>query len=561
MQPEANNATQITATRWIAAGFALTILLMISLISFGLSRLNAISDTLDGIVNVELAAIESIYAMHSSARERSLVLNDITNTSDPFERDEMTQRFTELAGTFGEARRRLLNLSLSEKEKALLEKQRQFTNVAIPLQLQVIELIHAGEINAAQRQLALNAIPAQNRVIAVLKELLDHELDKSSALAEEVRSKRQQAYVFMLSSGVGAILLTIAILFSVNRRMSGLISQLMGTTGQLRTALKDIEYEKLAMNKHAIVSITDADGRITYVNEMLTKACGYSRDELIGQNHRLLKSDHHPPAFFEEMWKTILRGDVWQGELCNRAKNGSYCWMATTIVPFLDDAGQPYQYVAIRTDITNMKDAEKILLRDKEQLEVLIQERAGELTEANKNLLAEIKRRQELEEDLRTLASTDKLTGIFNRRALDEAIRKEIERAKRYRHPMSLILFDIDNFKNINDVFGHQVGDAVLSELSRLVGGKIRVHDVFARWGGEEFVILGVSSDMDGCLRLAEKLRGIIENHSFPDIGKMSCSFGVAVLHDDDTAVSLVKRADEALYRAKQGGRNRVQAA
>lgn len=561
MQPEANNATQITATRWIAAGFALTILLMISLISFGLSRLNAISDTLDGIVNVELAAIESIYAMHSSARERSLVLNDITNTSDPFERDEMTQRFTELAGTFGEARRRLLNLSLSEKEKALLEKQRQFTNVAIPLQLQVIELIHAGEINAAQRQLALNAIPAQNRVIAVLKELLDHELDKSEALAEEVRSKRQQAYVFMLSSGVGAILLTIAILFSVNRRMSGLISQLMGTTGQLRTALKDIEYEKLAMNKHAIVSITDADGRITYVNEMLTKACGYSRDELIGQNHRLLKSDHHPPAFFEEMWKTILRGDVWQGELCNRAKNGSYCWMATTIVPFLDDAGQPYQYVAIRTDITNMKDAEKILLRDKEQLEVLIQERAGELTEANKNLLAEIKRRQELEEDLRTLASTDKLTGIFNRRALDEAIRKEIERAKRYRHPMSLILFDIDNFKNINDVFGHQVGDAVLSELSRLVGGKIWVHDVFARWGGEEFVILGVSSDMDGCLRLAEKLRGIIENHSFPDIGKMSCSFGVAVLHDDDTAVSLVKRADEALYRAKQGGRNRVQAA
>jgi diguanylate cyclase (GGDEF)-like protein len=328
------------------------------------------------------------------------------------------------------------------------------------------------------------------------------------------------------------------------------------------------------------------------------------------------------------MWRTIQRGGVWQGDLCNRAKDGSDCWMATTIVPFLDDAGQPYQYVAIRIDITNMKDAEKILLRDKEQLEVLIQERAGELTEANKNLLAEIRRRQELEEDLRTLASTDKLTGILNRRTLDEAIRKKIERAKRYWHPMSLILFDpgapaldkrdgtsrspsrsrarrvdllrrprpprgpahtagprwsdasrgeatagyapslrspwraaIDNFKNINDVFGHQVGDAVLSELSHLVGGKIRVHDVFARWGGEEFVILGVSSDMDGCLRLAEKLRGIIENHSFPDIGKMSCSFGVAVLHDDDTAVSLVKRADKALCRAKQGGRNRVQAA
>ena len=561
MQPETNNTTQTTATRSIAVGFVLTILLMISLITFGLSRLNAISDTVNGIVNTELAAIESIYAMHSAARERSLALNDITNTSDPFERDEMTQRFTELAGTFGEARRRLLNLPLSDKEKALLEKQRQFTNAAIPLQSHVIELVQAGKIEAAQRQLALNAVLAQNRVIAVLKELLDLELDKSEALAKKVHSERQHAHVFMISSGVGAILLTVAILFLVNRRMSGLVSQLMGTTGQLRAALKDVEYEKLAMDKHAIVSITDADGRITYVNEMLTKACGYSRNELIGQNHRLLKSDYHPPAFFEEMWKTILRGNVWQGELCNRAKDGSNCWMATTIVPFLDDTGQPYQYVAIRTDITKMKDAENILLRDKGQLEAMVQERAGELTEVNKNLLAEIKRRQELEEDLRTLASTDKLTGIFNRRALDEALKKEIDRARRYRHPMALILFDIDHFKRINDTFGHPVGDAALSELARLVTGKIRVHDVFARWGGEEFVILGVSSNMDGCLRLAEKLRGIIEHHTFPGIEKVTCSFGVTVLRDDDTAISLVKRVDEALYAAKQNGRNRVQAA
>ena len=561
MQPETNNTTQTTATRWIAAGFALTILLMVSLITFGLSRLNAISDTVNGIVNTELVAIESIYVMHSAARERSLVLNDITNTSDPFERDEMTQRFTELAGTFGEARQRLLNLPLSDKEKALLEKQRQFTNAAIPLQSQVIELVQAGKLDAAQRQFALNAVPAQNRVIAVLKELLDQELDKSGVLAKKVHFERQHAHVFMISSGAGAILLTVVILFLVNRRMSGLVSLLMGTTGQLRAALKDVEYEKLAMDKHAIVSITDADGRITYVNEMLTKACGYSRDELIGKNHRLLKSDYHPPAFFEEMWKTILRGNVWQGELCNRAKDGSNCWMATTIVPFLDDTGQPYQYVAIRTDITKMKDAENILLRDKEQLEAMVQERAGELTEVNKNLLAEIKRRQELEEDLRTLASTDKLTGIFNRRALDEALRKEIDRARRYRHPMALILFDIDHFKRVNDTFGHQVGDAALSELARLVTGKIRAHDVFARWGGEEFVILGVSSDMDGCLRLAEKLRGIIENHTFPGIEKVTCSFGVTVLRDDDTVVSLVKRVDEALYGAKQNGRNRVQAA
>lgn len=561
MQPETNNTTQITATRWIAAGFALTILLMISLITFGLSRLNLISDTVDGIVNTELAAIESIYTMHSAARERSLVLNDITNTSDPFERDEMAQRFTELAGTFGEARRRLLNLPLSDKEKALLEKQRQFTNTAIPLQSHVIELVQAGKIDAAQRQLALNAVPAQNRVIAILKDLLDQELDKSEALAKKVDSERQQAHMFTISSGAGAILLTVTILFLVNRRMSGLVSQLMGTTGQLRAALKDVEYEKLAMDKHAIVSITDADGKITYVNEMLTKACGYSENELIGQNHRLLKSDYHPPAFFEEMWKTILRGDVWQGELCNRAKSGSYCWMATTIVPFLDDANRPYQYVAVRTDITKMKDAEKILLRDKEQLETLVQERAGELAQVNKNLLAEIKRREELEEDLRTLASTDKLTGIFNRRALDEALRKEIGRARRYRHPMALVLFDIDHFKHINDTFGHQAGDMALSELARLVAGKIRVHDVFARWGGEEFVILGVSSDMDGCLRLAEKLRGIIENHTFPGIEKVTCSFGVTVLRDDDTAVSLVKRVDEALYAAKQSGRNRVQTA
>ena len=160
--------------------------------------------------------------------------------------------------------------------------------------------------------------------------------------------------------------------------------------------------------------------------------------------------------------------------------------------------------------------------------------------------------------DLRHQAVTDSLTGLYNRAKFNELLLKEIQRSKRYKTPISLILFDVDHFKSINDSCGHQVGDGVLQDLSGLVSGNIRDQDIIARWGGEEFVILTPENAVESAKELADKLRLIIEEYNFDDVDVVTCSFGVAQFTDNDTVESFVKRADDALYKAKEKGRNLV---
>lgn len=173
----------------------------------------------------------------------------------------------------------------------------------------------------------------------------------------------------------------------------------------------------------------------------------------------------------------------------------------------------------------------------------------------------EMERLMELQlvaQDLRSKAHTDALTGLFNRLRFDHAMVEEIARAERYRTPLSMIIFDIDHFKRVNDTHGHQAGDQVLVRLARLAAGSVRNLDVLARWGGEEFVLLTPGCDIGAAEQAAEKLRQKIASTPFETVGQVTSSFGVAQFAPGDSAQSLVARADEALYQAKGAGRNRV---
>lgn len=182
-------------------------------------------------------------------------------------------------------------------------------------------------------------------------------------------------------------------------------------------------------------------------------------------------------------------------------------------------------------------------------------------------IMEDISAQKETEEKMKQLnellehrASTDPLTGIFNRLRFNEYLEREISEARRYRHSLALIMFDIDHFKLINDTHGHQAGDTVLRELAAVVAANIRDVDVFSRWGGEEFMILSAHTDLGNGLQLAEKLRKAIEQHRFVGTGTLTCSFGVTQYAEGDTVESLTRHADAALYHAKNSGRNRVSA-
>ncbi len=265
---------------------------------------------------------------------------------------------------------------------------------------------------------------------------------------------------------------------------------------------------------NVLVVRSDENAGMTSVSTAFCRLFGYTEEELIGKPAMMINHEEFLRDVQPFVMETILSGRIWNGEIKKVTKNGDIVWVQSMIQPVFKN-GVRTGFLSISTDVT-----------DKKRIEIL--------------------------------SVTDKLTGVYNRIRLDEVLSAEFVRFKRYEQSYSVIMFDIDYFKRVNDTYGHLAGDDVLKSLARLIKQSIRESDIFGRWGGEEFLVVCCGTDIEGAQNLAEKLRSKVEMFSFPAVDRLTCSFGVAQVDDAGTD-NMIKRADEALYRAKQSGRNKVE--
>lgn len=238
----------------------------------------------------------------------------------------------------------------------------------------------------------------------------------------------------------------------------------------LQKVLKDLADLKFALDESTIVAITDKKGWITYANDAFCKISRYPREELIGQDHRLINSGYHPKSFFQDMWETISHGNVWKGEIRNRAKDGSIYWVDTTIVPFLDAHGTPYQYVAIRHDISARKRIETEIRLLNEQLEQRVLERTAELNTKNQDLAVALAQLQESEALRSTFISA--LTHDLRTPLVAQKRALEIFQSKASILPEKLALL-ADRMYQSNDDLLKMVN--TLLETYQFESGKIRI--------------------------------------------------------------------------------------
>jgi diguanylate cyclase (GGDEF)-like protein/PAS domain S-box-containing protein len=285
---------------------------------------------------------------------------------------------------------------------------------------------------------------------------------------------------------------------------------------RLRAQRHEISEYVKTVDSYVITSESDLEGRIIYASRAFCEISGYEKEELLGQSHSILRHPDMSDSIYRDLWSTIKSGKSWSGEIKNRKKDGGFYWVKVNIDPKINTIGEVVGYRAIRQDITDKKEVE-------------------------------------------LMAITDRLTQIYNRIHLDIVLNKEIEESKKYGLPFSIILLDIDKFKSVNDTYGHQVGDSVLKESAKVLSSSVEDSDTLGRWGGEEFLIIASGKEIDEAKALAENLRCSMESYEFSVVGRKTGSFGVSTYRAGDSEESLLQRADEALYRAKENGRNRVE--
>lgn len=284
---------------------------------------------------------------------------------------------------------------------------------------------------------------------------------------------------------------------------------------QLELELQKRVNERM-INKYIPMSHTDLNGVITYVNEAFCNLTGYSKEEFLGHNHSMLKSSKTPASLYKKLWESILSDKTFRTELRVLTKEKEEIWVKILIEPRYDISGKKTGYISTREDVT-----------DKQKLKFI--------------------------------SEHDTLTKAYNRRSFESKLEQMLEDALKHNTLFGIIMFDIDHFKKVNDTYGHQTGDDVLVKISSIVKETIREEDFFARWGGEEFMLILKNSKIEELSLVVVKLQEHIKKANFAPVPGITSSFGITLYKLDDTKESILKRVDEALYKAKELGRDRYE--
>lgn len=298
-----------------------------------------------------------------------------------------------------------------------------------------------------------------------------------------------------------------------NRKLS---LELHERNQQLNGTNKRLARAQILVDKYVLSANINAAGRISHVSTAFSKLIGFSSYELVGDAHKVLCEQDTSPDVLRNMYSTLMEGNAWSGEIIARSKDNAMLYLDASIEPEFDGRDKLIGFTGFYQDIT-----------DKKRIELL--------------------------------SMTDQLTKIPNRRKFELELERELSRANRYKNSLTLIVIDIDLFKQVNDTYGHQVGDMVLISVAKLIADNIRRSDIIARWGGEEFIIMSTQTALAGALKLAEKVRRLLAAYKMDVVGTITASFGVAEYRQNESAESFFKRADTLLYKAKKAGRNRVE--
>ena len=284
-------------------------------------------------------------------------------------------------------------------------------------------------------------------------------------------------------------------------------------------------FEAALESSYDSVLITDANldhPTIVFVKQAFCSMTGYSSEEVLGKTPAILQGERTEKHVTDRLKKALKAGHAFEGRTVNYRKNGEPFHIEWRTSPVFDDYGHTTNYIAIQRDVTSQ--------------------------------VRQVRR-------LKRLAEIDGLTKLLSRNAGGSSLGDEINRARDENMPLSVILLDIDHFKQINDEHGHSAGDNVLERVASVIDARVRGQDLAIRWGGGEFVAVLIDTALDGAERVAEALREMISSTSFQLEIEITISAGVAELAEEESADDLIDRADKAMYSAKEGGRDRVEVA